>query len=567
MTFEELGLTPELLAAVAAAGFTTPTPIQERTIPLLLKGCDMIGQAQTGTGKTAAYGLPLLQNLRPERILQALVMAPTRELAMQVAEQLQMLGPGKVVVPVFGGQPIVTQFKALRGGAHVVVGTPGRVLDHLRRGTLNFENLTLCVLDEADEMLNFGFQEEMEAILAQLPEQRQVALFSATMPPRIKELVNRFLPKAKKIEIAASTRTVEQVEQHFILVRPGKKPEVLGRFLDFENPGPTLVFCRTRQETQDLTERMRERGYQAESLNGDMAQSERERVMERFRAGHCQLLIATDVAARGLDIENVTHVINYSIPWDIEQYIHRVGRTARAGKTGTAITLIEPREQRSLQRLERMSGAAIRPRPIPTVEQIEKGRRQRFLELIKLQIEDPASAEQLSVVDQLTKQFPPEAIAAAALQALWERMGFAAQSELLSSENQQDLSPLEARRPGAASTAVWLGVSAGWKEGIKPADLVAVFATEGGLHRAAIGKIKIEESKSFVEVPAEQAERLIECLRRFRLNGKRIKIDLARPPMENRGFRGKGRSDGPPVPREGAAWGGAPKGKGGWGRH
>lgn len=549
MTFDDLGLTPELLASIKAAGYLNPTPIQERSIPLLLAGNDLIGLAQTGTGKTAAYGLPLIQNLLPERKLQALVMAPTRELAMQVAEQIQGLAPGKAIVPVFGGQPIVTQFKALRGGAHVVVGTPGRVLDHLRRGTLNLENISLCVLDEADEMLNFGFQEEMEAILAQLPAERQVALFSATMSPRILTLVNRFLPKAKKVEIAATSRTVDRVDQSFIMVRPGKKPETLGRVLDFENPGPSLVFCRTRQETIDLTERMRGRGYQAESLHGDMAQTERERVMDRFRNGTCQLLIATDVAARGLDIENVTHVINYSIPWDIEQYVHRVGRTARAGKTGIAITLIEPREQRSLQRLERMSGAPIKPRPIPTVEQIAKGRRQRFMELIKQQIQLDSSAEQLPLVGKLSGEFPPEAIAAAALQALWERLGFAAQAQLSAAEEELGPKMMANGRPGSDVPVVWLGVSIGWKEGIKPADLIGVFATEGGLQRSAVGKIKIEEMKSFVEVPADQAERVIESLRRFRLKGKRIRIDLSRPPMEQRPpFRGKPRGNFTPRP-------------------
>ncbi|MES2460033.1 MAG: DEAD/DEAH box helicase [Armatimonadota bacterium] len=423
-SFDDLGLSEVIRKAVADAGFESPTPIQARSIPVLLAGKDLIGQAQTGTGKTAAFALPMIEHVDPNaRYPQALVMVPTRELAVQAAGQIQLLskGLGLRVVPVYGGQPIDRQFRALKDGAHIVVGTPGRVQDHIRRGSLDLSRTSFCALDEADEMLAFGFIEDIETILAELPEKRQVALFSATMPPRIANLAKKFMPDAETVAIRSLRRTVETVEQSYYEVPPGKKQDALARVLDMETPGPTIVFCRTKAETDALAEGLRLRGYSADALHGDMAQAERDRVMRRFREGLADLLVATDVAARGLDIDTVTHVINYDLPWDVEQYIHRIGRTGRAGRTGDAITLIEPRERRNLRMIEQMTGAKISPARIPTVADISARRREVFQDTLRARLEKSESDGQIRMVEDLSTEFPPAEIAAVALQMLWKR--------------------------------------------------------------------------------------------------------------------------------------------------
>ncbi|RYG37255.1 DEAD/DEAH box helicase, partial [bacterium] len=384
--FSELGLSDNLLRAITERGFESPTPIQARAIPVLLQGGDLIGQAQTGTGKTAAFALPIIEKIDPALIeTQALVLAPTRELAVQVAGGIYDLAKNSNirVVPVYGGQPIDRQFRALKSGAHVVVGTPGRLLDHLRRGSLNLENVRLCVLDEADEMMALGFTEDMDAILALLPENRQLAFFSATMPARIVALTKKYLRNPQHVAIESKRRTVDAIQQTYYEVPKGQKLEALARVLDMESPGPTIVFCRTRQETNDLSDALRLRGYNAEALHGDMNQGERDRTMRRFRDGQADLLVATDVAARGLDIETVTHVVNYDIPMDVEQYIHRVGRTGRAGRDGDAITLVEGRQYRQLQNIERMIGTKIKLARIPTAADIAARRRDQFKESLR----------------------------------------------------------------------------------------------------------------------------------------------------------------------------------------
>jgi ATP-dependent RNA helicase DeaD len=437
MTFDNFAFSDNLQAAIQKAGFVEATPIQEHAIPVLLQGHNVIGLAQTGTGKTAAYGLPLIEKLQLQNKIQALVVVPTRELATQVAQQLQDLAPEYRVVAVFGGQPFPVQLTALRRGAQVIVGTPGRILDHLRRQTVRLNDVRYCVLDEADEMLDFGFQEEMEGILTQLPQQDQLpegeavqmALFSATMSDRVQALSKKYLKNAQRIEIEAKSRTVDRIEQSFCLVHAAKKVEVLGRILDYDGAaraesGGVVVFCRTRAECQEVSDTLRQRNYLAEALHGDMAQSERDRVMERFRRGQCRLLVATDVAARGLDVDNISHVVNFSIPRDIDQYIHRVGRTARAGRSGQAVNLVTPREQRHVEWLEKMSGAPIRFRPIPSVDDLRAGQVVRFQKLIEAQMEDENCQSQLGFANKLAKKFGFEALAAGLLQSLWDRLGF-----------------------------------------------------------------------------------------------------------------------------------------------
>jgi ATP-dependent RNA helicase DeaD len=521
--FSELGLAEPIARAITELGFESPTPIQARAIPVLLSGRDLMGLAQTGTGKTAAFALPLLNRLDLERRRpQALVLAPTRELAVQVAAGIHQFGKylGARVVPIYGGQPIDRQIRALQGGAQVVVGTPGRVLDHLRRGSLSLETVTFCALDEADEMLSLGFFEDIETILAELPEERQIAFFSATMPPRIAALTKRFLKDPVQIAIEAKRRTVDTTNQSYYEVPPGKKQEALARVLDMETPGPTIVFCRTRQETNDLADGLRLRGYSAEALHGDMGQTERDRVMRRFRDGQADLLVATDVAARGLDIETVTHVINYDVPWDVEQYIHRVGRTGRAGRTGDAITLIEPRELRQLKNLERLIGAQIKRSRIPTAADIAARRREQFRETLRDALQAGGFDGHIATVEELSEQFDPSEIAAAALHLLWQQQhGSAAEMA--------DEMAAVAEQPEAGMTRLFIGM--GRNENLRPGDLVGAIANEAGLPAQAIGAIDILDRTAFVEVPSDVADRVVEALRGTKIRNRKPRVDRAIP--------------------------------------
>jgi ATP-dependent RNA helicase DeaD len=528
VSFDDLGLSETLRRAVTDAGFESPTPIQARAIPVLIAGHDLIGQAQTGTGKTAAFTLPLLQRMdTTQRHTQAIVLVPTRELAIQAAGEISKFArnTGLRVVPVYGGQPIDRQFRALHEGAQVVVGTPGRVLDHLRRGTLDLSKGTFCALDEADEMLAFGFIEDIETILAELPKERQTALFSATMPPRILSLTKKFLPNAQRVVIETRRRTVETTNQTYYEVIPGKKPDALARVLDMETPGPTIVFCRTRQETNDLAEDLRLRGYGTEALHGDMGQQERDRVMKRFREGQVDLLIATDVAARGLDIETVTHVINYSLPFDTEQYIHRIGRTGRAGRTGDAITLIEPRERRILRLIEQAIGATIKPARIPTVADVLARRRERFASSLRERLSKGDYDSQLLTVSELSTEFDTTEIAAAALQMLWEEtVGGSLQG---SEERLEEQIAAEGERAEPGMTRLFLPL--GRQDGLRPGDLVGAIANETGLPGKAVGTIDIFDRTAFVEVPSEHAQNVIEALNRHKLRGRRVRVTVARP--------------------------------------
>ncbi len=521
--FDELGLDESITRAISALGFETPTPIQARSIPLLLAGRDIIGQAQTGTGKTAAFALPMIQKIDTNRKeTQALVLAPTRELAIQVAGGIYDLAKhtGARVVPVYGGQPIDRQFRALQQGAHIVVGTPGRVLDHLRRGSLSLDNVTFCTLDEADEMLALGFLEDMETILAMLPENRQLAFFSATMPPRIAALTNRFLRNPEHVAIDAKRRTVEAIEQTYYEVPRGKKLEALGRVLDMETPGPTIVFCHTRQETNDLSEALRLRGYNAEALNGEMSQADRERVLRRFRDGQADLLVATDVAARGLDIDSVTHVINYNLPWDVEQYIHRIGRTARAGRTGDAITLVEARERHKLRFIEQMIGAKIKPARIPTPADIAARRRENFAGQLRNALESDEHEAQLSVVEELSEEFDTTEIAAAALQMLWQMQ------HATSDDSGEELSG-GGEQPESGMTRLQLGL--GRQDGLRVGELVGLIANQCGISGRAIGTIDILDRSTFLEVPSAEAENVLQVLRDTPFKGCRPKAGLASP--------------------------------------
>src|SRR5690606_28466665 len=374
-TFGELGLSDVLLESITQVGFRKPTPIQVATIPVLLEGKDVIAQAQTGSGKTAAFGLPIIEAIEPQdRRVQALVLAPTRELAIQVSGALENLGRHKRIetLAIYGGQPYERQFRGLQRGVHIVVGTPGRVMDHMRRGTLKLDDLRFFVLDEADEMLDMGFTDHTETILQEVPAERQTALFSATMPPRIADLANTYMNNPQRIVVRGKEMTVAEINQSSYEFPRGKKIEALTRILEAENPSSAIIFARTKRGVDELGEALTARGFAAETIHGDLSQVQRDRVMKRFRAGLVQILIATDVAARGLDIPDVSHVINYDLPEQVETYVHRIGRTGRAGKSGEAIALVSPREFRTLRQIERVTRAQIEAKRLPSQDDVNK---------------------------------------------------------------------------------------------------------------------------------------------------------------------------------------------------
>ena len=545
--FADLALAPELLHALSGLGYEEPTPIQQAAIPPLLDGRDLVGQAATGTGKTAAFALPVLQRVireggRPEPL--ALVLVPTRELAVQVSEAMHRYGHeiGARVVPIYGGQPIGRQLRALDRGADVVVATPGRALDHITRGTLDLRGLAIVVLDEADEMLDMGFAEDIEAILGNTPKSRQTALFSATMPPRIDGMVRRHLRDPVRVELGRQTSTSADgllVRQSAYIVPRGHKPAALGRVLDLEAPAAAVVFCRTRDEVDRLTETLNGRGYRAEALHGGMDQQQRDRVMSRLRGGSIDLLVATDVAARGLDIEQLTHVVNYDVPSGPELYVHRIGRVGRAGREGTAITLVEPREHRMLKAFERATGQRIAAEQLPTVADL----RARRLELTRGALRESLLEDDLetfrAVVEPLAEEFDLFEVALAAVKLAHETSGTVDEEELPEAElrpaddrsGPRKASGREQRRarPGTAGTTR-LFVGVGRASGVRPQDLVGAITGESRLSGKDIGAIEIADRFSLVEVPESAADDVIAALRQTSIKGRKATVRRERYP-------------------------------------
>ena len=441
---EMFGLSPEVAQAIEEMGYETPTPIQREAIPPMLAGRDVIGQAQTGTGKTAAFGIPLVEKIDPAlRRVQALVLCPTRELAMQTAGELMKLGhrrAGLIVVPVYGGQPIERQLRALQNGAQVVVGTPGRVMDHMKRGTLNFDELKLAVLDEADEMLDMGFRDDIETILSATSEARQTALFSATMPRPILALASRYLNDPVQVRIEKRELTVEKIEQCYISVRSFHKNELLSRLLTLEDIKLALVFCNTKQGVESVVTELQHRGFSAAGLHGDMRQIERDAIMARYRNGLINVLVATDVAARGLDIDNIEAVFNYDIPLDVEYYVHRIGRTGRAGKEGRAYTFVVGREVSRMWDYRRITGAKILCRKAPGAEEVERALCGRVMKEITDRAGEEHSEETRALARQLLESADAEQAVAAMLDLLIRQAGARTDVTI-------DLNPPEPVRP------------------------------------------------------------------------------------------------------------------------
>jgi ATP-dependent RNA helicase DeaD len=559
--FAELGLRPELLRALTSLGYEEPTPIQREAIPQLIAGHDLVGQAATGTGKTAAFALPILQKIKGSTGSGpvALVLVPTRELAMQVSEAIHKYGRelGAKVVPVYGGQIISRQITALQRGVHVVVATPGRAIDHIKRGTLRLDGVQMVVLDEADEMLDMGFAEDLEEILQATPAERQTVLFSATMPPRITGIAKRHLrePVRVKIERAAKeTGKAPLVRQTAYIVTRHHKATALGRILDIEMPTAAIVFCRTRTDVDELTETLNGRGYRAESLHGGLGQEQRDRVMARVRSGTTELLIATDVAARGLDIDTLTHVVNYEVPPAPESYVHRIGRVGRAGREGIAITIAEPREQRLLENIERLTKQKITIEKVPTVADLRRRQMDVTLNSVRAAIEsaDATGFEGATgfeiIVDTLAADFDLRAIAAAAIKLAHEASGATVDEVEIPDPstfakktfgNKPDRPAYNADRPGAKperggfkpgrpstghspdTALIYIGI--GRKEGVRPGDIVGAIANETNLSGAQIGPVKITEKFTTVGVPEGSADAVIDALKSTTIRGQRPK--------------------------------------------
>ncbi|MFT8178212.1 ATP-dependent RNA helicase [Mycobacteroides chelonae] len=544
VTFADLQIAPEVLRAVSDVGYETPSAIQAATIPPLLAGSDVVGLAQTGTGKTAAFAIPILSKIDlTSKNTQALVLAPTRELALQVAEAFGRYGahmPKLNVLPIYGGQSYVVQLSGLKRGAQVVVGTPGRVIDHLERGTLDLSHLDYLVLDEADEMLTMGFAEDVERILADTPEYKQVALFSATMPTTIRRLTKKYLHDPVEIKVEAKTSTAENITQRFIQVAGPRKMDALTRILEVEAFEAMIVFVRTKQATEEVAEKLKARGFAAAAINGDINQAQRERTINALKSGTIDILVATDVAARGLDVERISHVLNYDIPHDTESYVHRIGRTGRAGRSGTAVLFVSPRERHLLKAIEKATGARLAEEPLPSVDDVNAQRVTKFRDAITAAL----AAPEIELFRRLVEDYErdhnvPVADIAAAL-AVLSRDG---EQFLLKPDPPRDprhergerpeRGPREPRTqtPGLATYRIAVGK----RHKVMPGAIVGAIANEGGLHRSDFGHITIRPDHSLVELPAKLSPKTLKALENTRISGVLIELrpaggaDGARP--------------------------------------
>ena len=536
--FAALGLDPRILEALTHLGYEEPTPIQQETITPLIDGRDLLGQAATGTGKTAAFALPILQRFVDDGGPKspgpmAVVLVPTRELAMQVAEAVHRYGKalGVRVLPVYGGQPIGRQLHAMRSGVDVVIATPGRALDHLRRGTLAMAGVRIVVLDEADEMLDMGFQEDIEAVLKEAPAERQTVLFSATMPPRIEAIAKRHQKNPVRIRInkpLAKEGEAPKVRQQAYLLPRAQKMGALGRILDLEEPAAAIVFCRTRIEVDELTETLNARGYKSEALHGGMSQYDRDKVMRRLRSGEAELLIATDVAARGLDIDRLTHVVNYDLPAAPEAYVHRIGRVGRAGREGVAITLVEPREHHALRNIEKLTRHRIEIAKVPTVADLRARRLDTTIASLREALAGDDNEHFRVVVDSLSGDYDVVEVAMAAVKLYHQATHPEGDAdEDRGAEDRRPASRAGGDSPGphfspGGMARIWVG--AGRQAGVRPQDLVGAITNEAGIAGALIGAIQISDRFSLVEVPEEVADQVVKALGNSNLRGKKVRV-------------------------------------------
>lgn len=530
LKFEELNISDWMLRAVKDMGYEEASPIQSQAIPLILEGHDIIGQSQTGTGKTASFGIPCLEKIDPDdRKLQALILCPTRELAIQVSEEFRKLLKFKDnirVLPIYGGQPIDRQILALKKGAQVIIGTPGRVMDHMRRHTLKMATVKYVVLDEADEMLDMGFRDDIELILDKVPEERQTVMFSATMSDEVLDLSKRYLINPEYVKISRKELTVPNIEQIYFDVKEKYKLEALCRLIDVYAPKLAIVFCNTKKRVDDVTEQLLGRGYFADGLHGDLKQPQRDRVMQKFRNGAIEILVATDVAARGIDVENVDIVFNYDIPQDEEYYVHRIGRTGRAGKSGIAFTFCVGREIYKLRDIMTYTKTKIRQEMLPTLDDMEKNKTDVFVEKLRNVISQGDLEKFAAIAEDITDDDITILDVAAALIKM--NIGEAI-ADYSAAENDLNVKrPTRVSAEPASKDMVRLFINAGKNNKIRAKDIVGAFAGETGVPGQVIGAIDIYDDFAYVDVPFEYAKDIIEGMKNSRIKGRKISIEKAK---------------------------------------
>ena len=545
--FDELNLDAKILRAVTDMGFEAVSPIQAKAIPLEIEGKDIIGQAQTGTGKTAAFGIPLLQKIDPKnKKLQAVVLCPTRELAIQVADEIRSLAKymhGIKVLPIYGGQEIVKQIRSLKDGVQVIIGTPGRVMDHMRRKTIKFGQVHTVVLDEADEMLNMGFLEDMETILSELPEERQTVMFSATMPAAIAEIAKKFQKEPEIVKVVKKDLTVPKVTQYYYEVKPKNKIEVMCRLLDMYAPKLSVVFCNTKRQVDELVLALQGRGYFAEGLHGDLKQMQRDRVMNGFRKGRTDILVATDVAARGIDVDDVEAVFNYDIPQDEEYYVHRIGRTGRAGREGKAFSLVVGKEVYKLRDIQRYCKTKIVPQPIPSIDDVTEIKADKILCQAEELLQD---SDMNRLIDIIEKKVLEEDYTTLDLAAGLLRMIMGEDNEDIIEDSRplrslDDLGDYRDRNSGrgrggrsggrggrsGGDDMARLFINIGKNQNVKPGDILGAIAGESGMPGKMVGSIDMYDKYTFVEVPREQADVVLQAMKDVRIKGKNIHMEKA----------------------------------------
>ena len=531
--FEDLELDAKIMRAITDMGFEAASPIQGQAIPLELQGLDIIGQAQTGTGKTAAFGIPLLQKIDPKnKKPQAIILCPTRELAIQVSEEIRRLAKymhGVKVLPIYGGQEIGRQIRSLKDGVQVIIGTPGRVMDHMRRKTVKMDQIHTVVLDEADEMLNMGFLEDMETILSALPEERQTLMFSATMPQAIQRIAANFQKDPQIVRVVKKELTVPKVTQYYYEVKPKNKLEVMCRLLDLYDPKLSVVFCNTKKQVDELVQGLQGRGYFAEGLHGDMKQAQRDRVMADFRNGKTEILIATDVAARGIDVDDVDIVFNYDLPQDEEYYVHRIGRTGRAGREGLALTFISGKEVYKLKDIEHYCKTKIKAKPIPSLDDVKNTKLEVLFEKIKETIAEGGISDMIEMVENHVndEDYTSMDMAAALLKMV---IGD-------SLDRDDDVEEVHFDMYEDDNRMVRLFINVGKKDKIKPANILGAIAGESGMPGKLVGAIDMLDNYTFVEVPAKHADKVLKAMSNAKIKGRSINIEKAQGGRKKKGRR------------------------------
>ena len=523
--FEEMGLSEEIQKAVRYMGFEEASPIQAKAIPAMISGIDLIGQAQTGTGKTAAFGIPILEKVDPKlKKLQAIVLCPTRELAIQVADEIRNLSRymhGIKVLPIYGGQDIVKQIRSLKSGTQIVIGTPGRVMDHMRRKTMKLDFVHTVVLDEADEMLNMGFREDIEFVLSGVPEERQTVLFSATMPKPIMEITKKFQNNAKVIKVTKKELTVPNIEQYYYDVKPKKKEEVLSRLLDIYSPRLSVVFCNTKKQVDLLVNALLGRGYFAAGLHGDMKQEQRDRVMQGFRTGKTEILVATDVAARGIDVDEVEAVFNYDLPQDDEYYVHRIGRTGRAGREGRAFSFVSGKEVYKLKEIQRYCKTKIYAQKVPSLNDVANTKMENILDDVERVIEQEDLDMMINAIEERVNnsEFTAMDMAAAFLKICCGMTEDNKNTE----ENDWEFGDTGAGEDGM----VRLFINIGKKQRVRPGDILGAITGESGMDGKLIGTIDMYDKYTFVEVPREYAREVLNAMKNVKIKGKTVAVEPA----------------------------------------